>query len=76
VTVQATAQDIENLRRFIATSEDDEGYDISKDAIKRLKALGFVSGGRFGWYSLTEEGRQAAYSEQGAAQRGEGDSNA
>jgi hypothetical protein len=41
------------LHRFIETSEDDESYDIGKDAIRRLAELGVVQSHGFGRYSVT-----------------------
>lgn len=44
------------LHRFIETTEDDEGYDIGKDAVKRLAELGVVSNHGFGRYGVTAFG--------------------
>ena len=41
------------LHRFIETTEDDEGYDIGKEAVKRLAELGVVQSHGFGKYSVT-----------------------
>lgn len=48
--------DLGDLMRFQETTEDDEGYDIGKPAIKRLAELGVVQSHGFGKYSLTEFG--------------------
>lgn len=48
--------DLAALKRFHEATEDDEGYDIGKDAIRRLSALGCVQGHGFGRYSLTAFG--------------------
>lgn len=44
------------LHRFIETTDDDESYDIGKDAIKRLAELGVVQSHGFGRYSVTSFG--------------------
>ncbi|MPS30540.1 MAG: hypothetical protein E2576_14510 [Alcaligenaceae bacterium] len=44
------------LHRFIETTEDDESYDIGKDAVKRLAQLGVVSNHGFGRYGVTAFG--------------------
>lgn len=44
------------LGRFIETTEDDEGYDLSKDEMKRLAELGVVQNNGFGRYSVTAFG--------------------
>lgn len=41
------------LHRFIETTEDGEGYDITKVEIKRLADLGVVQSHGFGKYSVT-----------------------
>ena len=41
------------LHRFIETTEDDESYDIGKDAVKRLAEIGVLSNHGFGRYSVT-----------------------
>ena len=41
------------LDRFIETTEDDEGFDIGKEAIKRLAHLGVVESLGFGRYGVT-----------------------
>lgn len=41
------------LHRFIETTEDGEGYDIGKDAVKRLAELGVVQSFGFGRYGVT-----------------------
>lgn len=41
------------LYRFIETAEDDESFDIGKDAVKRLANLGVVESCGFGRYGVT-----------------------
>lgn len=41
------------LYRFIETTEDDESFDIGKDAVKRLANLGVVESCGFGRYGVT-----------------------
>jgi len=41
------------LDRFIETTEDNEGFDIGKEAIKRLANLGVVESLGFGRYGVT-----------------------
>ncbi|WP_429951448.1 hypothetical protein ACQYWY_07035 [Comamonas sediminis] len=41
------------LHRFIETTEDDESFDIGKDAVKRLANLGVVESCGFGRYGVT-----------------------
>ena len=41
------------LHRFIETTEDDESFDIGKDAVKRLANLGVVENCGFGRYGVT-----------------------
>ncbi|WP_395026340.1 hypothetical protein [Comamonas odontotermitis] len=41
------------LRRFIKTVEDDDSFDIGKDAVKRLANLGVVENCGFGRYGVT-----------------------
>ena len=41
------------LHRFIETTEDGQGYDVGKEAIKRLAELGAVQSHGFGKYSVT-----------------------
>lgn len=45
-----------DLHRFFETSDDDESYDIPKDRMKRLAALGVVQHSGFGRYSITAFG--------------------
>lgn len=47
------ADDYHLLHRFIETTDDDESYDIGKDAVKRLAELGVVQSHGFGRYSVT-----------------------
>lgn len=44
------------LHRFIETTEDGEGFDIGKNAIKRLANLGVVESVGFGRYGVTTFG--------------------
>lgn len=53
-----TAQHIIDVNRFCECCEDNEGYDVPKERMRDLKAAGLVSGGRFGWYTLTDEGQR------------------
>ena len=47
------ADDYHLLHRFIETTDDDQSYDIGKDAVKRLAELGVVQSHGFGRYSVT-----------------------
>lgn len=47
------SNDYHLLHRFIETTEDNEGYDITKTEIKRLADLGVVQSHGFGRYSVT-----------------------
>ena len=51
-----TAQNIIDLNRFCETCDDGEGYDVPKERMKSLKAVGLVDGGHAGWYALTTIG--------------------
>ena len=51
-----TEVDQHMLYRFIETTDDDEGYDIGKDGVKRLAELGVVQNHGFGHYSVTAFG--------------------
>lgn len=46
-------EDQQLLDRFIETTEDNEGFDIGKDAIKRLANIGVVESLGFGQYCVT-----------------------
>lgn len=48
--------DFEALERFAETSEDDESYDIGKEAIQRLTHFGCLNSHGFGRYSITSFG--------------------
>ncbi|WP_286998159.1 MULTISPECIES: hypothetical protein [Comamonas] len=48
--------DFEALERFAETSEDDESYDIGKEAIQRLTHFGCLNSHGFGRYSITAFG--------------------
>lgn len=51
--------DLGDLMRFQETTDDSEGYDISKTAIKRLVELGVMQSHGFGKYSITAFGHFA-----------------
>lgn len=51
--------DLGDLMRFQETTDDSEGYDIGKPAIKRLAELGVVQSHGFGKYSMTAFGHFA-----------------
>lgn len=51
--------DLGDLMRFKETTDDSEGYDISKTAIKRLAELGVVQSHGFGTYGITAFGHFA-----------------
>ena len=51
-----TEGDLGSLMRFQETTDDREGYDIAKSAIKRLADLGVVQSHGFGKYSVTAFG--------------------
>ncbi|KMJ46687.1 hypothetical protein PSI19_16200 [Xenorhabdus khoisanae] len=46
-------EDLAALRRFKATSDDGEGYDVSREIMHRLAELGVVCYHRHGIYSIT-----------------------
>jgi hypothetical protein len=48
--------DMAALQRFQETAEDDESYDIGKDAVARLCAFGCLQSHSFGRYSTTDFG--------------------
>ena len=48
--------DMAALQRFHETAEDDESYDIGKDAVARLCAFGCLQSHSFGRYSTTDFG--------------------
>ncbi|SFB61571.1 hypothetical protein [Delftia tsuruhatensis] len=48
--------DMEALQRFHETAEDDESYDIGKEAVARLCAFGCLQSHSFGRYSTTDFG--------------------
>lgn len=48
--------DMEALERFAETTGDCEGYDISKDAVRRLAGFGCLQYHGFGKYSITDFG--------------------
>ena len=56
--VGLTAQNVIDLNHFCDCCDDDEGYDVPKERMRSLKALGLVEGGRGGWYSLTDAGQR------------------
>lgn len=49
-------RDFEALERFAETSEDDESYDIGKEAVQRLAHFGCLNSHGFGRYSITAFG--------------------
>lgn len=51
--------DLGDLIRFQETTDDSEGYDIGKPAIRRLAELGVVQSHGFGTYSMTAFGHFA-----------------
>lgn len=51
--------DLGDLMRFQETTDDSQGYDISKTAIKRLAELGVVQSHGFGTYGITAFGHFA-----------------
>ncbi len=71
---EPTKEDLIALARFIECCDDDEGYDVAPSAMRALKALGYVSGGRGGYYTLTTAGK-GAHEEHEAqqARKGEGE---
>jgi hypothetical protein len=48
--------DMAALERFAETTDDDESYDLGKDAAKRLARFGCLQSHGFGKYSLTDFG--------------------
>jgi hypothetical protein len=44
------------LERFDETADDDQSYDIGKDAVTRLALFGCLQNHRFGQYSITAFG--------------------
>lgn len=52
--------DLQWLLRFKETTEDDESFDVPKDAMKRLAELGVVRNEGFGRYSITSFGSHVA----------------
>ena len=48
--------DMAALQRFHETAEDDESYDIGKEAVARLCAFGCLQSHSFGRYSTTDFG--------------------
>lgn len=48
--------DLEALERFAETTGDCEGYDISKDVVRRLAGFGCLQYHGFGKYSITDFG--------------------
>jgi hypothetical protein len=48
--------DMEALARFAETTDDDQSYDIGKEAVKRLAHFGCVESKGFGCYSITSFG--------------------
>lgn len=53
-----TAQHVIDLNRFCDCSEDDEGYDVPLERMRELRKVGLVTGGRFGYYTTTDEGNR------------------
>jgi hypothetical protein len=53
-----TAQQVIDLNQFCDCCDDDEGYSIPKERMRALRDAGLVTGGRFGWYELTDAGRK------------------
>lgn len=49
-------QDMEALERFAETTDDDESYDIGKEAVTRLAGFGCLHSHGFGRYSITDFG--------------------
>ena len=66
-----TREDVTALARFVECCDDSEGYDVAPAAMRRLKALGYVEGGRGGYYTLTKSGEAAHAAQQ--ARKGEGE---
>ena len=50
------AGDMEALERFAETSDDDQSYDIGKEAVKRLAHFGCLESLGFGRYGITAFG--------------------
>ena len=50
------ANDMAALERFAETTDDDESYDIGKDAVQRLAGFGCLRSHGFGKYSITDFG--------------------
>lgn len=51
--------DLGDLMRFQETTDDSEGYDIGKPAVKRLAELGVLQSHGFGTYGITAFGHFA-----------------
>lgn len=56
VDVWLQPDDMAALQRFHETAEDDESYDIGKEAVARLCAFGCLQSHSFGRYSTTDFG--------------------
>lgn len=50
------ANDMAALERFAETTDDDESYDIGKEAVQRLAGFGCLRSHGFGKYSITDFG--------------------
>lgn len=50
------AEELAALHRFQETCEDSEGYDVGKDMMKRLAAIGVIESKGFNRYQFTEFG--------------------
>ena len=56
ITGTLTSHDIMDFNRFCDCCEDGARYDVPKERMKVLRALGLVEGGGFGFYSTTRAG--------------------
>lgn len=52
------SQHLVDLNRFCDCCEDSEGYDIPGERMRSLSSVGLVTGGRFGYYTLTDYGQK------------------
>ena len=56
-TAGVTSQHVIDLNRFCDCCDDDGGYDVPKERMRALRDAGLVSGGRFGYYAITDAGQ-------------------
>lgn len=50
-----TNQELKDALRFMETCEDNEGYDVPKERMKRLATLGLVKHCGGGYYEATDK---------------------